>query len=60
MAQAKGLVTVGLTGEGGGEVALLADYLLNVPSRSTPRVQEAHLFILHLLAGRLEEIIGTP
>jgi D-sedoheptulose 7-phosphate isomerase len=60
MAQAKGLVTVGLTGEGGGEVAPLADYLLNVPSRSTPRVQEAHLFILHLLAGRLEEIIGTP
>ncbi|MCX6571602.1 MAG: SIS domain-containing protein [Candidatus Aminicenantes bacterium] len=58
-ARAKGLLTVALTGEGGGEVAPLADYLLNVPSRSTPRVQEAHLFILHLLAGRLEEIIGV-
>lgn len=55
-ARAKGLLTVALTGEGGGEVAPLADYLLNVPSRSTPRVQEAHLFILHLLAERLEEI----
>jgi D-sedoheptulose 7-phosphate isomerase len=53
-ARAKGLVTVGLTGEGGGEVAPLADYLLDVPSRSTPRIQEAHLFILHLLAEELE------
>ena len=59
-ARAKGLLTVALTGEGGGEVVPLADYLLNVPSRSTPRIQEAHLFILHLLAERLEEIIGTP
>jgi D-sedoheptulose 7-phosphate isomerase len=58
-ARAKGLVTVGMTGEGGGEVARFADYLLDVPSRSTPRVQEAHLFILHLLAERLEGIPGT-
>ena len=54
-ARAKGLVTVGLTGEGGGEVAPLADHLLDVPSRSTPRIQEAHLFILHLLAEELED-----
>jgi len=54
-ARAKGLVTVGLTGEGGGAVAPLADHLLDVPSRSTPRVQEAHLFILHLLAEELED-----
>ena len=53
-ARAKGLITVGLTGEEGGEVARLADYLLDVPSRSTPRVQEAHLFLLHCLAGELE------
>jgi D-sedoheptulose 7-phosphate isomerase len=59
-ARAKGLVTVGLTGEGGGEVASLADFLLDVPSRSTARVQEAHLFILHHLAGRLEERLGAP
>ena len=54
-ARTKGLVTVGLTGEGGGEVAPLADHLLDVPSRSTPRIQEAHLFILHLLAEELED-----
>jgi len=58
-ARAKGLVTAGLTGEGGGEVAPLADHLLDVPSRSTPRVQEAHLFILHLLAERLETDLGA-
>lgn len=53
-ARAAGLVTVGLTGEGGGDVGPLADYLLDVPSRSTPRVQEAHLFLLHCLAEELE------
>lgn len=59
-ARAKGLVTVGLTGEGGGEVAPLADYLLDVPSRTMPRIQEAHLVILHFLAERLEEGLGAP
>ena len=53
-ARAKSLVTVGLTGEGGGEIGPLADHLLDVPSRSTPRIQEAHLFILHILAEELE------
>jgi D-sedoheptulose 7-phosphate isomerase len=53
-ARAKGLVTVALTGTGGGEAAGLADLLLDVPSCSVPRVQEAHLFLLHLLAERLE------
>jgi D-sedoheptulose 7-phosphate isomerase len=57
-AWAKGLVTIAFTGEGGEEVAPLSDYLLDVPSRSTPRVQEAHLFLVHLLAQRLEESIG--
>ncbi len=55
MARTKGLLTVGLTGEGGGAAASLSDHLLDVPSRSTPRVQEAHLFILHLLAEELED-----
>ena len=53
-ARAKGLVTLALTGMGGGEAAGLADLLLDVPSCSVPRVQEAHLFLLHLLAERLE------
>jgi D-sedoheptulose 7-phosphate isomerase len=53
-ARAKGLLTVGLTGDEGAGVAPLADYLLDVPSCSTPRIQEAHLFLLHVLAEKLE------
>jgi D-sedoheptulose 7-phosphate isomerase len=53
-ARAKGLRTVALTGEAGGTVAPLADHLLDVPSCSTPRIQEAHLIILHHLAEGLE------
>ena len=53
-ARANGLVTIGLTGQGGGDAAPLADHLLDIPSRSTPRIQEAHLFLLHVLAGEVE------
>jgi D-sedoheptulose 7-phosphate isomerase len=53
-ARAKGLVTIGLTGQGGGDVAPLVDHLLDVPSVSTPRIQEAHLFLLHVLAEGVE------
>lgn len=53
-AKARGLIAVALTGNGGGKTAALVDYLLDVPSRSTPRIQEAHLFMLHSLAVRLE------
>jgi D-sedoheptulose 7-phosphate isomerase len=54
-ARAKGLVTVGLTGDEGRMVAPFVDFLLDVPSCSTPRIQEAHLFLLHVLAEKLEE-----
>jgi D-sedoheptulose 7-phosphate isomerase len=53
-ARRRGLVTVALAGERGEAVAPLADVLLDVPSCSTARAQEAHLVILHLLASRLE------
>jgi len=53
-ARAAKIVTVALAGEQAGMIAPLSDFLLDVPSCSTPRIQEAHLFILHLLAGRLE------
>ena len=55
IARLMGLVTVALTGDGGGKAGPFADFLLDVPSCSTPRIQEAHLFILHLLAERLEK-----
>jgi D-sedoheptulose 7-phosphate isomerase len=58
IARKKGLLTVSLTGEGGGKLGPLSDYLLDVPSKSTPRIQEVHLLLLHLLAQELEERLG--
>ena len=44
-----GLVTVGLTGKGGGQMPSLCDYLLDVPHLQTPLVQEIHGTVVHLL-----------
>lgn len=54
-ARALGLLTLAMTGEQVREIAPLVDLLLDVPSCSTPRIQEAHLFLLHDLAEKLEE-----
>ncbi len=54
-AKKKRLLTVALTGEGGGKLGPLADFLLDVPSRNTPRIQEAHLVLLHLIAQELDD-----
>ncbi|MHB8053789.1 MAG: D-sedoheptulose-7-phosphate isomerase [Candidatus Aminicenantales bacterium] len=54
-AKEEGLVTIVLTGWSGGKSAPLADILLDVPSVETPRVQEIHLYLLHALAGEIEE-----
>ncbi len=44
-----GLVTVGLTGRDGGQVAQLVDYNLNVPSSSVARIQEVHITVGHVI-----------
>ena len=54
-AKEQGLVTIVLTGWSGGKSAPLADILLDVPSPETPRIQEIHLYLLHVLAGEIEE-----
>jgi D-sedoheptulose 7-phosphate isomerase len=53
-AKKKKLVTIAMTGKGGGKMARLPDYLLDVASLETPRIQETHLFLLHLLAEEIE------
>lgn len=53
----KDIVTVGLTGESGGEMAKLCDYCIKVPSRETPRIQEAHIMIGHIICAVVEETI---
>lgn len=49
VARARKMITIGLTGKGGGEMALLCDILLAVPHASTPLVQEVHAACGHLL-----------
>ena len=53
-AKNRGLMTVALTGRGGGKLAKIPDYLLDVPSTSTPRIQEVHLMVLHIMAQQIE------
>lgn len=57
-AKEMGMLTIAFTGKGGGKLAYLPDYLLDVPSKSTPRIQEVHLLLLHLLAQELEKKAG--
>ena len=56
-ARAKGIITVGFTGEDGGAMKDLSDYLINVPSSVTPRIQEAHMLIGHIICELVEAAI---
>jgi D-sedoheptulose 7-phosphate isomerase len=51
----KGIVTVAFTGHGGGLMKDCVDFLLNVPSNDTPRIQESHIMIGHILCQLVEE-----
>jgi D-sedoheptulose 7-phosphate isomerase len=53
-AAALGMKTVGFTGESGGQMKTLCDYLINVPSKDTPRIQEAHITIGHIICQHVE------
>ena len=49
-----GVITVALTGVTGGEMKAMADYLLNVPSDDTPRIQESHILLGHIICEMVE------
>ena len=53
-AKEKGMLIIGFTGESGGKMATLCDVLLNVPSADTPRIQEAHILLGHILCQHVE------
>jgi D-sedoheptulose 7-phosphate isomerase len=55
VAKEKGMVTIGFTGAGGGAMKTLSNYLLNVPSTDTPRIQECHMLIGHIVCQLVEE-----
>ena len=54
-AKAKGITTVGFTGLSGGAMKALSDYLINVPSTDTPRIQEVHILLGHIVCQLVEE-----
>jgi len=56
-ARSIGIKIIGMTGESGGELKNLADVLISVPSGSTPRVQEMHILIGHVLCESVESYI---
>ena len=56
-ARKQGLVCIGLTGNRGGPMQELCDYLLEVPSGDTPTIQEGHLVLGHILCGLVEKAI---
>ncbi|MGC1450596.1 MAG: D-sedoheptulose 7-phosphate isomerase [Candidatus Sulfotelmatobacter sp.] len=58
-ARKAGAVTVAFTGKGGGKVATAADFLFEVPSTDTPRIQEAHILAGHVLCEILEQELAT-
>ncbi|WP_153798580.1 D-sedoheptulose 7-phosphate isomerase [Foetidibacter luteolus] len=53
-AREKGIITVGLTGANGGKMKPLSDYLFNVPATDTPRIQESHILIGHIICQLVE------
>ena len=55
--QAAGLVTIGFTGNRGGPMAAHCNHLLAVPSAATPKIQEGHLVLGHILCGLIEDTL---
>ena len=54
-AKEKGITTVALVGRDGGKMANIADFTLIVPSNDTPRIQESHLLIEHMICDIIEQ-----
>jgi len=55
-AREKRVITVGFTGKDGGKMKPLSDFLLNVPSTDTPRIQESHIMLGHIICQMVEEL----
>ena len=59
-AKEKGMITIGFTGESGGKMKAISDYLINVPSNDTPRIQESHILLGHIICQLVEEKYFAP
>jgi D-sedoheptulose 7-phosphate isomerase len=50
-----GLTTIGFTGSRGGEMNSICDIMIKVPSDDTPRIQEVHILVGHIICQLIEE-----
>ena len=57
MAKTKQVVTIGFTGDKGGKMKEISDYLINIPSNDTPRIQESHILVGHIICELVESNI---
>ncbi|MCH2020956.1 MAG: SIS domain-containing protein [Saprospiraceae bacterium] len=53
-AKKQGMITIGMTGITGGQMKNMCDYLINVPSNDTPRIQETHIVVGHIICELVE------
>ena len=56
-AREKGITTIGFTGEKGGEMPILCDVVYRVPSDETPKIQEGHILLGHIVCALVESSI---
>jgi len=56
----KTMITIGFTGKSGGNMKPLCDHLINIPSTDTPRIQESHIMVGHIICQLVEEKYFTP
>lgn len=57
VAKSQGATVIGMTGESGGEMADLVDVLINIPSNDTPRIQESHILVGHIVCDITEKTL---
>jgi D-sedoheptulose 7-phosphate isomerase len=50
-----GMINIAMTGQGGGKMREFADILLEIPSKDTPRIQECHILLGHIICQLVEE-----
>ncbi len=55
MAKEKKMITIGFTGESGGKMKAISEYIITIPSKDTPRIQENHILIGHIICQMVEE-----
>jgi D-sedoheptulose 7-phosphate isomerase len=60
VAKQKEMITIGFTGTTGGAIKDISDLLINVPSTDTPRIQECHMLIGHIICQLVEEKMFSP